>query len=284
MSWRIPITATCGGAFDSRKVAGVDARASEGADALDRSEPPRAPSQTISLYFLAANEAGAQDPSDRALHGDRADVSVSGVTRRSVDIRPSILAGTPQTRGRRWVFDVALSGAAGEPLEAELNFNDVDRVPADLEVQLIDYALESVTDLRQQRQYRYVATRRDELNSLREARFELVIGTRDFVRAARTGLAASPRVTRLLPPAPNPMGNAATVRFETAVAGRVALVALDVSGRRVRTLLDGPIDPGRHELLWSGQDDQGRRLPAGVYWLRLAAPDRTETRRLAKLP
>ncbi|MFB3910143.1 MAG: FlgD immunoglobulin-like domain containing protein [Candidatus Eisenbacteria bacterium] len=43
----------------------------------------------------------------------------------------------------------------------------------------------------------------------------------------------------------------------------------DVSGRRVRTLLDGPGNDGAREVLWDGRDDTGRRVAPGVYMARV---------------
>ena len=50
-------------------------------------------------------------------------------------------------------------------------------------------------------------------------------------------------------------------------SGRVSIFVLDVSGRVVRRTRDaGPAASGQWR--WTGQDDSGRRLPAGVYFLR----------------
>ena len=124
---------------------------------------------------------------------------------------------------------------------------------------------------------REFATRAD------QARFELVAGTPDFIEAVRSGLADRPRLTRLLPSFPNPVLASAVIRFETATPGRVRLALFDLAGRRVRTLVDEDRPAGLHELAWQGGDDRGQDLPAGVYSLRLVAPDRTDVRKLVKI-
>lgn len=85
----------------------------------------------------------------------------------------------------------------------------------------------------------------------------------------------------LYPAFPNPFNPATTLRFEVLTAGKVDLEIFDLQGRRVRTLLGGSwTPPGRHQVTWSGRDDQGRALGAGVYLCRLATGSTISTRRL----
>ena len=47
----------------------------------------------------------------------------------------------------------------------------------------------------------------------------------------------------------------------------------DVSGRLVRTLADGDLAAGEQRLRWDGNDDRGRALASGVYYLRVETAD-----------
>ncbi len=49
------------------------------------------------------------------------------------------------------------------------------------------------------------------------------------------------------------------------------LTVHDVAGRVVRRLDGGALPAGRHPIAWDARDDGGRRVPAGVYLVRLAA-------------
>jgi flagellar hook assembly protein FlgD len=40
---------------------------------------------------------------------------------------------------------------------------------------------------------------------------------------------------------------------------------------------------GEHELVWSGTDVHGRKMPSGTYFYRLQAGDYTETKRMTML-
>jgi len=51
----------------------------------------------------------------------------------------------------------------------------------------------------------------------------------------------------------------------------VSLRIYDVSGRLVRTLVDGPRTTGVHRVQWDGTDDRGRTARSGIYFAKLEA-------------
>jgi hypothetical protein len=55
---------------------------------------------------------------------------------------------------------------------------------------------------------------------------------------------------------------------------KVILRIYDVSGRLLRTLVDGQQTPGRYRVLWDGRDGSGRRVPNGICFFRLVAGER----------
>jgi hypothetical protein len=79
---------------------------------------------------------------------------------------------------------------------------------------------------------------------------------------------------------PNPTQGFVTVRYELTKAGPVMLAVYDQAGRQVALLASGVHDRGRHRLNWQCTDNNGNRLPAGVYFLRLEAG---EEKRAAKV-
>lgn len=98
-----------------------------------------------------------------------------------------------------------------------------------------------------------------------------------------SGVEDSPQAARavLYDAYPNPFNPATTIVFELTGPSGVGLEIFDVSGRRVRTLLNGGFhDPGRHEAIWNGRDDRGRLAAAGAYFYRFEAGEYSETRRL----
>jgi alpha-tubulin suppressor-like RCC1 family protein len=74
---------------------------------------------------------------------------------------------------------------------------------------------------------------------------------------------------RILSVMPNPITSSAQVCFESREPGSVSLTAHDVGGRQVMTSALGSFEPGRHQVRWEARDAAGRKLTAGVYFLRL---------------
>jgi len=68
---------------------------------------------------------------------------------------------------------------------------------------------------------------------------------------------------------PNPFNPVTRIRFGLSSAGEVSLRVYDVSGRLVRTLVEGPLAAGPHGSSWDGRDDRGRPVSSGIYFLRL---------------
>ncbi len=84
---------------------------------------------------------------------------------------------------------------------------------------------------------------------------------------------------------PNPFNPQTTLRFEIpeTIQHRVSLMIYDMTGRRVRTLVDGQVAPGYHETLWRGDDDQGQQVSSGVYVAVLSAGSFKSARKLIKI-
>jgi hypothetical protein len=93
-----------------------------------------------------------------------------------------------------------------------------------------------------------------------------------------TGVAASPdpvsvyRQDALLPCRPNPARTSLCIPFHIFRQNRVSLKIYNASGRLVKVLLDVILPSGPGSIMWDGTDDRGRRLPSGVYIIRLVSP------------
>lgn len=87
--------------------------------------------------------------------------------------------------------------------------------------------------------------------------------------AATPVASATPTRMALSSPRPNPVEDEATVEFALPEAGRVSLAVYDAAGRRVRRLADGVYAPGTHGTTWQADDDAGRSMAAGLYFVRL---------------
>ncbi len=83
---------------------------------------------------------------------------------------------------------------------------------------------------------------------------------------------STPLVTRLLPPAPNPLESWTDLRFDLARAAHLRLEVFDAAGRSVASLATPTLAPGTHAVRWDGRAENGQRLAPGVYFLRLTLP------------
>jgi hypothetical protein len=83
---------------------------------------------------------------------------------------------------------------------------------------------------------------------------------------------------------PNPFGSVTRIGFALPRATEVRLEIFDAGGRLVRILVDGSLPAGRHEASWSGVDDAGRRVEAGMFFYRLRAGSFSASRRMAFVP
>ncbi len=67
--------------------------------------------------------------------------------------------------------------------------------------------------------------------------------------------------------APNPFNPKTDIRFTVGgtAAQNAVIDIFDASGRRVRTLVSGDLNPGPQSVAWDGRSDSGESLSAGVY-------------------
>ena len=88
---------------------------------------------------------------------------------------------------------------------------------------------------------------------------------------------------RLRASTPNPFHFTATLRYFLPTRGPVQLAVFDVRGRRVRLLVNESLPAGEHAAVWDGRDDAGKSVPSGVYFYRLEADGRAETKKVVRV-
>jgi hypothetical protein len=68
---------------------------------------------------------------------------------------------------------------------------------------------------------------------------------------------------------PNPFAEATRVSFVMPTKGTARLEVLDVTGRSIRTLVNGEAAAGSNLVEWNGRDDHGNQVVSGVYFFRI---------------
>jgi hypothetical protein len=110
-------------------------------------------------------------------------------------------------------------------------------------------------------------------------------GTEDVVAGSPARVTTEGRLTlALYPLRPNPTSGSSSVSFDIPDhSGSVRLALYNVRGQLVRTVVDGPVERGRHERSWDGTDDRGEQVASGVYFARLMVDGRSSNQKVMVL-
>ena len=92
-----------------------------------------------------------------------------------------------------------------------------------------------------------------------------------------------PAAYRLGDAVPNPFNPRTTISYDLPATTAVKLAIYDVTGRVVRTLVDGVQAAGSHSAEWDGTNDNGRHVESGVYFYAIRAGSYESQRRMALL-
>jgi hypothetical protein len=75
-----------------------------------------------------------------------------------------------------------------------------------------------------------------------------------------------PKTFRLLGNYPNPFNPETTIVFEMPATGDISLRIYNLRGQQIKNLFEGPIDRGRHQMVWDGTNDSGTKVTSGIYF------------------
>ncbi|MDX2474223.1 MAG: FlgD immunoglobulin-like domain containing protein [Candidatus Krumholzibacteria bacterium] len=84
------------------------------------------------------------------------------------------------------------------------------------------------------------------------------------------------RATRLIQNVPNPFNPETAIAYEVAARGQVRLGVFDITGRRVRVLVDAVREAGVYAPVWDGRGEDGRMMASGAYYIRLETDRMTD--------
>jgi len=82
---------------------------------------------------------------------------------------------------------------------------------------------------------------------------------------------------------PNPFNSGTVIRFALPSDQQVELAVYNLTGQQVATLVEGRRQAGSYAISWDGEDESGRALASGMYFYRLQAGEKVETRKLMLL-
>jgi|GEM_PF-3362256 len=83
---------------------------------------------------------------------------------------------------------------------------------------------------------------------------------------------------------PNPFRVSTAISFGVAARTSAQVGVYDVSGRRIRNLVESAVlPPGECNLRWDGRDDSGRDVGPGAYFIRVSVPGRSAQSKVVML-
>ena len=91
----------------------------------------------------------------------------------------------------------------------------------------------------------------------------------------------TPVLAHIYPARPNPFNPSTVLAFDLERPANVHLAVYDARGRLVRTLYQGSLGAGRHQVRWDGMDRSGSPCGSGVYFARLSGTLGSATTSLA---
>ena len=68
---------------------------------------------------------------------------------------------------------------------------------------------------------------------------------------------------------PNPFNPQTVIPYELLKIGFVKIDIVDITGRTIRSLLNGIQSSGSHEVIWNGKDNTGKHVASGTYFCRM---------------
>ncbi len=92
-----------------------------------------------------------------------------------------------------------------------------------------------------------------------------------------------PLTTLLSPAYPSPFQSSTRLDFSIATPMDVQLRVFDVTGARVRSLVDRTLAPGRYPTHWDGRDDNGAPVASGIYYVQLMAGRETQLQKVVRI-
>lgn len=74
--------------------------------------------------------------------------------------------------------------------------------------------------------------------------------------------------------------NSNAISFQLLRAQKVSAKIYDATGSLVKTIADGKMSAGNHQIQWAAKDETGNAVQAGVYFLRMDANNSTGAKKI----
>jgi len=82
---------------------------------------------------------------------------------------------------------------------------------------------------------------------------------------------------------PNPFNPVTTIQYDLPSDGLVNVLVYDMTGRMVKTLVNGLQNSGQNYIKWNGTNDNGEQVSAGLYLYTIQIGEYIETKKMVLL-
>lgn len=82
---------------------------------------------------------------------------------------------------------------------------------------------------------------------------------------------------------PNPLLHTTTIKYFVKIPGFVQVDIFDLSGNMIKNLVKETMAPGENNVIWSGDDEKGNRVPSGTYFYKIRNGDLSQIKTMILL-
>ena len=79
---------------------------------------------------------------------------------------------------------------------------------------------------------------------------------------------------------PNPFNNKSQIKYSIREYSTIEINIYNIYGQLVRTLFEGNKEPGQYAVSWNGSDRRNKKMPNGIYIVKLKSNRQTITNKL----
>ena len=82
---------------------------------------------------------------------------------------------------------------------------------------------------------------------------------------------------------PNPFNPTTRIKYDMSKDGNALIEVMDVKGNHIRTLFNGYVQMGPKSIIWDAKNNNGEKVPAGIYFYTLKVNDYLQTQKMVLL-
>ena len=79
---------------------------------------------------------------------------------------------------------------------------------------------------------------------------------------------------------PNPFNPVTNIRYGLPKESEVNITIFDITGRKIKTLINSRQEAGWHDIKWNGANEQNTKVGSGMYLYKIAAENFSEVRKI----